>query len=160
VPVAQGSPQLTRGSVVQSAERVQELVRIATTRGGNARATLQLRPEALGQVDIQLRTTRDGLVATIAAHDQAGLDALQQAGADLRRLLEDKGVTLHSLDLQLGAGAGGGFSNQADARDASSGRTGNASSYGLEDDDVLGEDELIVSTTPSTAAGALVDVQA
>jgi flagellar hook-length control protein FliK len=160
-PVPSGTPQLTRASVVQTAERVHELVRIATTRAGNARATLQLRPESLGQVDVQLRTTRDGLVATIAAHDQAGLDALQSAGAELRRLLDAKGVELHSLDLQLGAGADGGFGAQADARQASSGRTGAASGYGLDDGaDAAAEEELILTTAPSTAAGALVDVQA
>jgi flagellar hook-length control protein FliK len=145
---------------VQTAERVQELVRIATTRAGNARATLQLRPESLGQIDVQLRTTRDGLVATIAAHDQAGLDALQQAGAELRRALEDKGVQLHSLDLQLGAGDNG-FSQHADARHASSGRSGAASSHGLDaGEDAAAEDDLILTTASSTPAGVLVDVQA
>ncbi|HWH95480.1 MAG TPA: flagellar hook-length control protein FliK, partial [Baekduia sp.] len=162
VPVAPGpagGPALTRGSVVQTAERVEELVRIATTRAGNARATLQLRPESLGRVDVQLRTTRDGLVATIAAHDQVGLDALHQAGAELRRALEDKGVQLHSLDLQLGAGAGGSFANQGDARQASPGR-GASSTYDL-DDEVVAEAELLTLTpASSTAAGALVDVQA
>jgi flagellar hook-length control protein FliK len=156
-----GGAVLTRASVLQTAERVQELVRIATTRAGNARATLQLRPEALGQVDVQLRTTRAGLVATIAAHDQAGLDALQQASGELRRTLADRGVELHSLDLQLGAGDNG-FTNQGDARQANSGRSGAASrGYDLdEDDDVVAEDELTIATAPSTAAGALVDVTA
>ena len=129
----------------QTAERVQELVRIATTRAGNARATLQLRPAELGQVDVHLRTTRNGLVATIAAHDQVGLDALQQAGNELRRSLEDKGVQLHSLDLQLGAGENG-FSNQGDAREASSGRRGAAATHDLgSDDDVVTEDELTIT---------------
>jgi flagellar hook-length control protein FliK len=159
VPTAAGSPQLTKGSLVQTAERVHELVRIATTRSGNARATLQLKPEALGQIDVQLRTTKDGLVATIAAHDQAGLDALQNAANELRRTLSDRGVELHSLDLQLGSGDTG-FSNQGDARQANSGRSGSASSYGLEDDDVVAEDELTLTTPTSTPAGALVDVQA
>ncbi len=160
VPVASGAPQLTRGSVLQTAERVQELVRIATTRAGTARAVLQLRPAELGQVDVHLRTTRNGLVATIAAHEQVGLDALQQAGNELRRTLEDKGVQLHSLDLQLGAG-GNDFSNQGDAREASSGRRGAAATHGLgRDDDVVAEDELTITRAPSTPAGALVDVQA
>jgi flagellar hook-length control protein FliK len=160
VPVATGAPQLTRASVLQTAERVQELVRIATTRAGNARAVLQLRPAELGQVDVHLRTTRNGLVATIAAHDQVGLDALQQAGNELRRTLEDKGVQLHSLDLQLGAGQHG-FSNQGDAREASSGRRGAASTHGLgSDDDLVVSDELTIAHAPSTPAGALVDVQA
>ena len=157
-----GGSALTKGSVVQTAERVQELVRIATTRGGQARATLQLKPEALGQVDVHLRTTREGLVATIAAHDQAGLDALQQAGTELRRLLEDRGVQLQSLDLQLGAGDGG-FANQGDAGQAQSGAAGAASSYGLDaadDDEVVAEEELTISTAPLTATSALVDVTA
>jgi flagellar hook-length control protein FliK len=158
---AGGTPQLSRGSLVQAADRVQELVRIATTRAGNARATLQLRPQALGQVDVQLRTTRDGLVATIAAHDRAGLDALQNAGNDLRRLLEAKGVELHRLDLHLQSGADGGASGQADARQASSGRSGAAARYGLDDgEDAGAEDDLILTTAPSTPAGVLVDVQA
>jgi flagellar hook-length control protein FliK len=164
VPTAAGAPQLTRGSVVEAAERVQELVRIATTRSGQARATLQLKPEALGQVDVHLRTTRDGLVATIAAHDQAGLDALQQAGTELRRLLEDRGVQLQSLDLQLNAGSDGrGFANQGDAGQAHSGASGAASSYGLghgDDDEVVTEDELTITSAPLTATSALVDVTA
>jgi flagellar hook-length control protein FliK len=160
VPVEGGTPQLTRASVLQTAERVHELVRIATTRAGNARATLQLRPAELGQVDVHLRTTRNGLVATIAAHEQVGLDALQQAGNELRRTLEDKGVQLHSLDLQLGTSQNG-FSNQGDAREASSGRRGAASTHGLgSDDDPVSEDELTITHAPSTPAGALVDVQA
>jgi flagellar hook-length control protein FliK len=162
VPVAGGGVggiALSRASILQTAERVQELVRIATTRAGTARATLQLRPAELGQVDVHLRTTRDGLVATIAAHDQVGLDALQQAGNELRRSLEDKGVHVHSLDLQLGAGQNG-FSNQGDAREASSGRRGNASPHGLGTDDIVAEDELTITHASSAAAGALVDVQA
>jgi flagellar hook-length control protein FliK len=155
-----GGAVLTRGSVVQAVEHVQELVRIATTRSGQARATLQLKPEALGQVDVHLRTTREGLVATIAAHDQAGLDALQQAGPDLRRLLEDRGVQLQSLDLQLNAGQDGGFANQGDAGQAHSGASGAASSYGLDDDEVVDEDALTITTTPQTATSALVDVTA
>jgi flagellar hook-length control protein FliK len=160
VPTANGMPQLTKGSVVQTAARVEELVRIATTRAGNARATLQLRPEALGQVDVQLRTTKDGLVATIAAHDQAGLDALQNAAGELKRTLEDRGVQLHSLDLQLGAGADSGFSNQGDARQASSGPGGRSASYGLDGEDADDELELTISRTPSVQLGELVDVTA
>jgi flagellar hook-length control protein FliK len=158
-PAASGAPQLSRASVLQTAERVQELVRIVATRAGTARAVLQLRPAELGQVDVHLRTTRNGLVATIAAHEQVGLDALQQAGNELRRTLEDKGVQLHSLDLQLGAGHNG-FTNQGDAREANSGRRGATASHDLGGDDPAAEDELTITHAPSTPAGALVDVQA
>jgi flagellar hook-length control protein FliK len=158
VPTANGTPQLTRASVTAAAERVQDLVRIATMRSGNARATLQLKPVELGTVDVHLRTTRDGLVATIAAHSQSSLDALQSAGADLRRQLEDRGVQLHSLDLQLGAGENG-FTNPGDARQASSGGRGGARGWDLGgEDDAAGE--LTITTVSRTPAGELVDVTA
>ncbi len=86
-------------------------------------------------------------MATISAHEQVGLDAMHQAGAELRRTLEDKGVQLHSLDLQLGAG-GHDFSNQGDAREASSGRRGAASSHDLDSDDSVAEDELTITHAP------------
>ncbi|MCZ4495283.1 MAG: flagellar hook-length control protein FliK, partial [Conexibacter sp.] len=160
VPVAAGVPQLTRASVTAAAERVQDLVRIATTRNGGARAILQLKPVELGTVDVHLRTTREGLVATIAAHDQVGLDALQQAGGELRRSLEERGVQLHRLDLQLGAGQGS-FGNGADARDANAGsrRSAAPSAPAAADDDLTVHD-LSTTTVTSTPAGVLVDVQA
>jgi flagellar hook-length control protein FliK len=108
---------------------------------------------------VHLRTTRNGLVATIAAHEQVGHDALQQAGNELRRTLEDKGVQLHSLDLQLGAGQNG-FTKQGDAREANAGRRGAAATHGLTGDDPVATDELTITHAPSTPAGVLVDVQA
>jgi flagellar hook-length control protein FliK len=159
VPAAAGTPQLTRASVTAAAERVQDLIRIATMRNGGARALLQLNPVELGTVDVHLRTTREGLVATIAAHDQAGLDALQQAGGELRRTLEERGVQLHRLDLQLGAGQGG-FGNGADARQASSGGRRGAVAADLLGDDESAEHDLSITTVTSTPAGVLVDVQA
>jgi flagellar hook-length control protein FliK len=159
VPTAAGAPQLTHASVAAAVEHVQDLVRIATTRLGGARATLQLKPQELGAVDVHLRTTREGLVATISAHDQAGLAALQQAGPELRRSLEERGVQLHSLDLQLGAGDNG-FTNRGDAREASSGGRSARAGWNLGGEDEPPEDELTLTTVASTPTGALVDVQA
>jgi hypothetical protein len=158
VPVAQGTPHLTRASVDAAVDRVQDLVRIAASRAGGARAMMQLKPVELGTVDVHLRTTREGLVATIAAHDQAGLDALQQAGPELRRTLEDRGVNVARLDLQLSAGQSG-LGSGADARQASSG-SGRGRSTGPVPEDGVAEDELTVTTVPSQSAGVLVDVQA
>jgi flagellar hook-length control protein FliK len=159
VPTAAGAPQLTHASVTAAVERVQDLVRIATTRLGGARATLQLKPQELGAVDVHLRTTREGLVATISAHDPAGLAALQQAGPELRRSLEERGVQLHSLDLQLGAGDNG-FTNQGDAREASSGGRSARAGWNLGGEDEPTEAELTLTTVASSPTGALVDVQA
>jgi hypothetical protein len=108
---------------------------------------------------VHLRTTREGLVATIAAHDQVGLDALQQAGGELRRSLEDRGVQLHRLDLQLGSGQSA-FGNGADAREASSGSRRSGFSNGTDADDETPADDLSITTVTSPPAGVLVDVQA
>ncbi|HEU4976395.1 MAG TPA: flagellar hook-length control protein FliK [Baekduia sp.] len=165
------APVLTPASMHATISRLEELARIASLRGGQARAVLQLKPAELGAVDIQLRTSPHGLVATIHAHDQAGLQALAGAGGDLRRALEDRGVTVQQLDIQLspsaGGDAGGAGAFSAGGFDAdggawtSAGRSGASAGRGaapvLEDD---AEDELVVVATPRTSAGSLVDVQA
>jgi hypothetical protein len=159
-PVAATVAQLTRASLHGTIEKVHDLVRIAATRGGGARATLQLKPVELGLVDVQLRTTRDGLVATIRAQDSAGLSALQHAGAELRRSLEDRGVTLARLDLQLSAGQDGRQAG-ADSGRRFGGTRGTAGASGLAAEDLDGDgEELLVATVSATTASGLVDIQA
>jgi flagellar hook-length control protein FliK len=137
-------------------ERVRDLVQIATARG-TARAKLQLHPAELGKVDVDLRSTRDGLVATISAADSGALEALQQAGAELRRSLEDRGVTLARLELQL---APDGHGPQPDrARDG--GLRGSHMAAGGADGLDAADDELpTITTTTTLPAGVLVDVRA
>ena len=159
---APGAPtvaHLTAGSLHATIDKVHDLVRISAMRGGGARATLQLKPVELGLVDVQLRTTRDGLVATISAQDSAGLSALQQAGAELRRSLEDRGVTLARLDLQLAAGQDGQATG--DQGRHFGGTRGSAGASGLPADELDGDDEelLVASVTRSSPHG-LVDIQA
>ena len=161
--VAATTAQLTRASLHGTIDKVQDLVRIASTRNGGARATLQLRPVELGLVDVHLRTTRDGLVATISAQDSAGLSALQQAGSELRRSLEDRGVTLARLDLQLAAGQDGrGTGGTGQDRGRKFGGThSSAGASGLPGDELDGDDdELLVATVTRTPATGRVDIQA
>ena len=78
---------------------------VAPSRGA-AHARLQLHPAELGGIDVQLQVTAEGLTATITAERPEAVPALQQAGAELRRALEDRGIDRRSLDVELAPGAG------------------------------------------------------
>jgi flagellar hook-length control protein FliK len=160
---AAAAPTLAGASLQATVDRVHELVRISTTRGG-ARATLQLRPVELGTVDVRLRTSHEGLVATITAQDDAGLAALQQAGAELRRNLEDRGVTLHRLDLQLANGGGAGGTESSASEAGAGGRQASARHSSLPGlpgtDEEPADDELAAVSAVVTSRPGLVDVKA
>jgi flagellar hook-length control protein FliK len=157
---------LSHANLAATVERVHELVHIVATRGGHARATLHLKPVELGSVDVRLRTTNDGLVATIAAHDNNAAEALQQAGGDLRRALEARGVTLVRLDITIAAEAGGqgaGAALNGDPRAANSHLHGNGRTRaGGHDDaiDAVDDPTSDIPTVTTARAGALVDVHA
>lgn len=80
-------------------ERLEALVRLAT-RQGAAEAHMELHPQELGAVVVKLRVTSDGLNATLTATNPDAVAQLQQAGDDLRRALEAKGITLATLDVR------------------------------------------------------------
>jgi hypothetical protein len=94
--VAHGAPE---PRPVLRGERVEALVRLAT-RHGAAEARMELHPQELGSVVVKLRMTSDGLQATFTASNPEALTQLQQAGDDLRRSLEAKGLTLATLDVR------------------------------------------------------------
>jgi flagellar hook-length control protein FliK len=159
LPQATLSPAGTAAAV----ERIQDLVRIATLRDGHARATLQLKPAELGTVNVHLRTTADGLVATIGAQDAAALTALRHAGAELQQALQDRGVTLARIDLQLSSG------NESAARDRRESQAafadGRGSGGGRDHRRAPAGDEveLVIDHSPTTTTvlpdGVLVDVR-
>jgi flagellar hook-length control protein FliK len=91
--------------LAQTVERLREMVQIAT-RNGAAHARLQLHPVELGAVEVRLKASTDGVTAKIIADRPEAVEALQQAGADLRRSLEDRGVTVLDVEISLSASAG------------------------------------------------------
>lgn len=97
---------LSHAGTTATVEKIHELVRISSLRDGTARATLQLKPAELGTVNVHLRTTLDGLVATIHAQDATALSALRQAGTELQQSLQDRGVNLARIELGLSSGDG------------------------------------------------------
>lgn len=60
---------------------------------GLDKISIQLKPESLGRIDVQLQVTHDGRVnATIGAHRQDTLDLLQRDSRSLERALNDAGL--------------------------------------------------------------------
>ena len=147
--------------MAQTVERLIDLVHVATARGV-ARAKLQLHPQELGGIEVRLRQSADGLVASITAQRADGLEAVTQAGAELRRSLEDRGLTLARLDISLAAdGRGGRGWHGPQDRSGFPGRgTGRAARDSVEE--IAGETVAVESPTVTTipGAGVLVDVQA
>jgi flagellar hook-length control protein FliK len=144
-------------------ERLHDLVQLSTA-NGVARARLQLKPADLGSVDVRLRATANGVVATVTVHEAAALPAVAQAGADLRDALAQRGVVLHQLDVSLAADGSGtqtGTGASAQQREPHAARRGARAAGALDDDDELDPvADPTTSTTTTLAPGALVDVQA
>ena len=81
-------------------DHVHAMLRILEHRG-QVQAQLTLHPAELGGVEVRLRQTAHGLMATVTADRADAAQVLQQAGADLRRALEAQGVQLAGLDIGL-----------------------------------------------------------
>src|SRR3712207_8962035 len=64
----------------------------------------------------RLRSTAQGLTAAIAADRPEALAALQQAGDDLRRSLEDRGVNVISIEVSLSTTSGDAHSDRKSTR--------------------------------------------
>jgi flagellar hook-length control protein FliK len=134
---------------VLRAERIEALVKVAT-RHGAAEARMELHPQELGSVVVKLRVTSEGLSATFTASNPEAVTQLQQAGDDLRRTLEAKGLTLATLDVRAQSGEAGdrreerGWGRSKDRRHVPS----------------VDDEPASTVTTTSVPVGELVDVHA
>jgi flagellar hook-length control protein FliK len=70
----------------------------SSERGGSARIVLH--PEELGSVEIRLTYGSDGVSATVRTDSPQAAQTLAQAGGDLKRALEQQGVSLLDLDIR------------------------------------------------------------
>jgi hypothetical protein len=122
-----------------------------------------LHPESLGGVEVHLRQTSEGIRATVHVHHPEALQVLQNGVGDLRRGLEDRGVTIDQIDLGLAPGS----QDQQQGNGAARGdgglrsRTGVTGLRGLGDG--AADDETLTTpnaTNTRASAGVLVDVMA
>jgi flagellar hook-length control protein FliK len=136
-------------------DQARALLHIANHRG-HAQARLTLHPAELGGVEVRLRVTTHGLMASITADRPESAQVLQQAGADLRRALEAQGVEVAGLDIGV---AGDDARQRAQQRDADGARTRAGAADAGEELSPIDPDH--PTTTASTIAlGVLVDVLA
>jgi flagellar hook-length control protein FliK len=158
---ASGRQPVRAARLDQAVESVQALIRIAVSRGiGHARIALS--PAELGGLEIRLRSSAAGVVASVVADNAQAAHQLQQAADDLRRALEAQGIDLLRLDIGLAAdhraseGAGtawGGAERDRSAPDAA----GDGAGGGPGGDGAAVTAELSVIQLPN---GVLVDVLA
>jgi hypothetical protein len=149
-------------------EHAVETVRLALRAGaerGVSHARISLTPRELGTIEIHLRQTTDGLVARVVAEHGSAVQQLQQAGADLRRQLEQSGITVLRLDIGASGEQGGRAADRQAFAEAfgDDGREGRGPRGGG-DPDAAGALDATDSTTSTTTLtlpnGALVDVLA
>jgi flagellar hook-length control protein FliK len=97
------------------AERIAEVVRLQSTRGGG-RVRLLLHPPHLGAVRVDV-AVRDGAVFAVMETDNAAAKhALQSNLKDLQQSLEDRGLSLGQMSVQVGHhgdSAAGSFTRDA-----------------------------------------------
>ena len=145
------------------ADHVGAMLRLLEHRG-QVQAQLTLHPAELGGVEVRLRQTAHGLMATVTADRADAAHVLQQAGADLRRALEAQGVQVAGLDIGMAGenqDAANARANERRAESALAGPRRDRSGGADGDNDLSPIDPDHRTTTASTIAlGALVDVLA
>jgi flagellar hook-length control protein FliK len=153
---AAGPGRATPVPLARAAENVEHVLRLAASRGVT-HARIALNPAELGSIDVHMRHTAEGLVATVVAHAAESVQQLQNAAGDLRRSLEQQGLNLLSLDIahsgdERSAGRAG-----TDG-DGPGGRGGSGDS--VAGDAAAAEGEATVKTNLQLPNGVLVDVLA
>jgi flagellar hook-length control protein FliK len=129
-------------SLGNAAEAVEATITMAAKTGGVTQARIELSPDSLGDIQIHLQHTADGIVArVITAHPEAA-QTLRAGSDDLKRSLEQNGTTLLRLDIST---SGRGDRNSGAEQNGSS-------STGA----VAGEDE--ESTTGPTSTERVADL--
>jgi flagellar hook-length control protein FliK len=82
----------------QAVETVYAVIRMSQS-SGITQARVQLHPALLGQIDIHLRQTPDGIVAKVVADAGQAANVLRHAGDELRRALQAQGLNLTHFDV-------------------------------------------------------------
>jgi flagellar hook-length control protein FliK len=156
--VSRGEAPLATGvPLSRAAETVEHVLRLAATRG-SMQARVSLKPAELGSLEVVIRHTAAGLTARVVADDAGAAQVLQQAGSELRRSLEQQGITLLNLDIgqsgdqrSLGGASGDAREGRYDGRGNTQARSGGT---------VAADDDISTETTVRLPNGALVDVLA
>ena len=130
-------------------------------RQGATQARIQLQPQELGQINIRLSQTSQGLLARVSAETPAAAQALADGRSELRHSLSSLGLPLLRLDI---SSYGQSEARERQERFAGDARSASRSSTSTSLKDGEGTEPLgAVEGTRAPAAvagGALVDVLA
>jgi flagellar hook-length control protein FliK len=160
--VSNAAPQALQRSVPLSraAEAVENVIRLGSARGVT-HARMSLRPAELGGIEIRLQQTGQGLVASVVADGVDAAQALQQAGADLRRQLEAHGIELQRLDISYsGDDRSGARSSEAQTGMGEGRSSGDTDSHATDGGDPTPTDDTTATSILELPDGVLVDVLA
>jgi len=155
-----GAASLSSASVSlpRAVEAVRATLELAAHRG-IGQASIQLSPESLGGLHIQLRQTTTGLVARIVADHADAAQTLTQGGDELRRSLQEAGIPLARLDIE--ASGQQSASNPDAGAGAGAGAGGRREQHGADRQDGEAADATpLDGTRPRPAAAGLVNVLA
>jgi flagellar hook-length control protein FliK len=129
----------------------------AANQAGVSSARITLSPASLGGITISLSQTQDGLVARVTADHPEAAQTLAQSAGDLKRSLEQSGLSLLRLDIgSTGQQSLASFTGGGGGQSAGNGQTHSQAAADLADD----EHEPATETATTSSSGALVDVLA
>jgi flagellar hook-length control protein FliK len=130
----------------------------AANQAGISSARITLSPESLGGIKISLSQTPDGLIARVATDHPEAAMTLQQSAGDLKRSLEESGMSLLRLDI----GSSGQQDQSSFAGTAGNGSQTGSSWSGGTDGTRVEEDATSTPTelTSELSSGSLVNVLA
>jgi flagellar hook-length control protein FliK len=157
---APGTPAAGAARYAVPLQRAVETVQMtieAGARQGFTQARIQLSPEALGGIKIDLQHTSEGVVAKVVTDHEASAQTLNQGGAELKRSLEAAGVNLVRLDIE--ARSDSGAASRDPNQPTSTGRTATAHADGAAGADES-PDSARSERTLVLPSGALVNVLA
>jgi flagellar hook-length control protein FliK len=139
--------------LAQAVETVHQVIRISQS-NGITQARVQLHPQELGQVDIHLRSTPDGVIARVVADASQAAAVLRDGGDELRRQLASQGINLTHFEVGT---AGGEQREAAFGNGGSEHQRGRAHPANAETTETDNPDDTTTITLPN---GVLVDVLA
>jgi flagellar hook-length control protein FliK len=152
----------TRGVPLDHAVETVRLAMRAGAERGVTHARITLTPVDLGSIEIHLRHTSDGILARVVADNAGATQLLQQSGGDLRRALEQQGLSLLRLDIGASGEQAGQTGTRRDVGAFAGDRGG--SRAGLRADEAVIAVETDAPARPgdvlNLSNGALVDVLA
>jgi hypothetical protein len=147
-----------RAQLHELVARVRETIRV-TVREERTEARITLHPAELGEVRIRISYGPAGISASIVADSSRAAQTLAQSAPELRRTLEEHGVTLQSVDVQV-AGDGAQLGSDSSSSGAAAGSEPETRREARDDTVTTGDEAVEPEPVRDAPLGTHVDVLA